>query len=208
MRTTPRFITFEGPEGAGKSTHIALAADALRRRGVRVVVTRQPGGSRLSAAFRRLLLDGGEGMTPLAELFLYEADRAQHMDDVIRPALKRGQWVLCDRFTDSTLAYQGAGRGLDQATIRALNQIASGGMEPDLTVLIDVPVRRGLALARQAKRKHDRLERAGLAFHERVRRGFLALARQHPRRFRVVRQQPDVDSTQALVQAALSRLLP
>src|SRR5580704_11025155 len=115
------FISFEGPEGSGKSTHIARLADTLRAAGVPVKLTREPGGSPLGVAFRRILLEQGDGLTPLSELFLYEADRAQHVQDVIKPALAAGNIVLCDRFTDSTLAYQGWGRGLDRRAIHTLN---------------------------------------------------------------------------------------
>jgi dTMP kinase len=193
------FITFEGPEGSGKTTHIQLLASFLRKCGRRVLVTREPGGSVLAKAFRRLLLETGDGLVPLAELFLYEADRAQHVEETILPALKSGQIVLCDRFTDSTVAYQGCGRGLDRKGIQVLNRIASKGLVPRLTVLLDVPAGRGLEQARRKKNRHDRLERAGLAFHERVRQGFLNLAKKEPKRFRVVRQQKTIEQTQKLI---------
>ena len=196
-------ITLEGPEGSGKSTHIELLASYLRKEGHKVMVTREPGGTPLAHAFRRLLLETGDGLVPLAELFLYEADRAQHVEETVLPALKRGWIVLCDRYTDSTLAYQGDGRGLDKKKIRTLNEAASSGLKPDLTILLDVPAARGLGLARRKKNRHDRLERAGLAFHRRVRRGFLKLAVQEPKRFRVVEQQNDRKDTQALIRKAV-----
>jgi dTMP kinase len=198
-------ITFEGPEGSGKTTHIHLLASFLRKRGRRVLITREPGGSGLAKAFRRLLLETGDGLVPLAELLLYEADRAQHVQETILPALKRGQIVLCDRFTDSTAAYQGYGRGLDMKGIQILNRIASKGLVPRLTVLLDVPSGRGLAQARRKKNRHDRLERAGLAFHQRVRRGFLKLARMDPKRFCVIRQQKTVKQTQEMIRNCLIR---
>ncbi|HVO32813.1 MAG TPA: dTMP kinase [Elusimicrobiota bacterium] len=200
-------ITFEGPEGSGKSTHIRLLAQYLKSRGRSVFVTRQPGGSAIAAPLRTILLQTGEGLTALAELFLYEADRAQHVDELIRPALTRGAVVLCDRFTDSTVAYQGFGRGLDLQLVRSLNAAAAQGVKPQLTILLDVPVERGLRLASKAKRGSDRLERAGLAFHRRVRRGFLALAAREPRRFRLVRQQIDPAATQARIRSAVDRYL-
>ena len=200
-------ITFEGPEGSGKSTHIALLADALRRQGRRVLVTREPGGSPLGVAFRRILLEEGDDLSPMAELFLYEADRAQHVDDVIRPALAKGATVLCDRFTDSTLAYQGWGRGIDRAAIATLNRIAAHGVAPRLTILLDVPVERGLKQAHARKKGHDRLERAGLAFHRRVRNGFLALAKKEPRRFKVIAQQKTIEDTQAMIRNAVQQSL-
>ena len=202
-------ISFEGPEGSGKSTHIQLLKSYLAG-GVRsVIITREPGGTTLAKAFRRLLLETGDGILPLAELFLYEADRAQHVEETVLPALKRGDIVLCDRYTDSTLAYQGFGRGLDKNVIRTLNRIASQDLIPDLTILLDVPVERGLRQAHAKKKGHDRLERAGLAFHNRVRRGFLALARREPKRFCVVKQQKDLKDTQALIRGAVQKhLLP
>ena len=202
------FITLEGPEGSGKTTHIGLLAAHLRARGLAVVVTREPGGTPLAAGIRRLLLDSRGGMSPLAELFLYEADRAQHVRAVLEPALRRKRIVLCDRYTDSTLAYQGYGRRLPMKTIETLNAAAASGLRPDLTLLLDVPVRRGLMQAKRKKRRHDRMERAGIAFHRRVRRGFLALAKREPKRFRVIPQQADIRDTQKRIQETVDALLP
>jgi dTMP kinase len=168
-----------------------------------VLVTREPGGTPLAQAFRSLLLETGDGLVPLAELFLYEADRAQHVEQIILPALKKGWIVLCDRYTDSTVAYQGDGRGLDRKKIAVLNKIASIGLEPDLTILLDVPVERGLRQAMHKKNRHDRLERAGMAFHQRVRRGFLRLAKKEPRRFRVIQQQENIKQTQEMIRHCL-----
>lgn len=201
------FITFEGPEGSGKSTHIKLLAAYLRSKRHRVRLTREPGGSALAAGIRSLLLDGQDGLSPMAELFLYEADRAQHVHEVVLPALRKGETVLCDRYTDSTVAYQGFGRGLDKKTIEALNRIASQSLKPSRTILLDVPVERGLKLAKKKKNKHDRLERAGLSFHRRVRNGFLALARREPKRFRVVRQQATIGATQEQIRQALRGMI-
>ncbi len=201
------FITFEGPEGSGKSTHIRLLGAYLRARGRRVLLTREPGGTALATGIRKLLLDGGDGLSPMAELFLYEADRAQHVHETLAPALRQGKTVLCDRYTDSTVAYQGYGRRLDRKAVNALNAIASAGLRPHLTILLDVPVKRGLKLAKQKKNRHDRLERAGFAFHERVRAGFLQLAKKEPNRFRVVMQQKDVQETQRRVREAVDRYL-
>ncbi len=202
------FITFEGPEGSGKSTHIQKLASFLRARGRKVVVTREPGGTDLAAGIRQLLLEGGEGLSSMAELFLYEADRAQHVAEVVLPALRKGHLVLCDRYTDSTVAYQGYGRGLSMKAVTGLNQIASQGVKPDLTILLDVPVERGLKLAHRKKKRHDRLERAGLAFHNRVRKGFLALAKKEPKRFRVVQQQESIEETQLLIRKAIHAVIP
>lgn len=207
MAKTGSFITFEGPEGSGKSTHIQLLAPYLKAQGYRVTVTREPGGTMLAVHLRKVLLDTGEGLSALAELLLYEADRAQHVQERVRPSLARGEIVLCDRYTDSTTAYQGFGRRLNQAMIAQLNAIASGNLKPHLTVLLDVSVERGLRQAHRRKKGHDRLERAGLAFHKRVRRGYLHLARREPRRFRVIRQRATVAETQRLIREAVVKFL-
>jgi dTMP kinase len=206
------FITFEGPEGSGKSTHIKQLARWLRspdgwRPGQSVLVTREPGGTGLAKTLRRVLLHAKTPVSPLAELLLYEADRAQHMAECVLPALKRGQTVLCDRFADSTVAYQGYGRGLDLPLIHTLNRIASFGRKPDLTILLDVPADRGLRQASARKNSHDRLERAGLAFHQRVRRGFLKLAAREPQRFRVIKQQNTITKTQNLIRKCIEEFL-
>jgi dTMP kinase len=194
------FITLEGPEGSGKSTQTKLLCAALERAGRRVVRTREPGGTPLAERVRGVLLDPSHEISPMAELLMYEAARAQHVEDVIRPALARGAVVVCDRFTDATLAYQGWGRGLPKERIRVLNEIASGGLSPDLTLLLDVPVEEGLARARAlpkgragAGKKGDRLERETVAFHRRVRAGYLALAKREPGRFRVIRWKDGVE---------------
>ncbi len=185
-----RFITFEGTEGCGKSTQVRLLADRLRQLGYQVRTTREPGGCALADAIRRILLDpGSSDMDALTELFLYAAARAQHVAEVIRPALARGEIVLCDRFADATLAYQGYGRGLDIETIRHLNELATGGLQPDLTLLLELPLATGLerAISRNSGAEQDegRFEQEALAFHERVRDGYLDLAR-NEERFRVV----------------------
>jgi len=189
-----RFITFEGGDGTGKTTQIRALENYLTSQGKTCVITREPGGTALGAMLRRVLLEAGEA--PIArssELFLYLADRAQHVSEVIRPAVAAGSTVLCDRFTDSTLAYQGYGRGLDLPLLRQFNSVADDGMRPDLTLLLDCPIEVGLGrtVGRQAKSlsdapKEDRFEREKLEFHERVRAGYLELARQEPDRFRVV----------------------
>ena len=183
------FVTFEGIEGSGKSTHLRQLAVELRRRGRDVLETREPGATRAGAAIRDLLLAAdGAPLTPLAELFLYCADRTQHLDEVVRPALAAGRIVLCDRFSDSTIAYQGYGRGLPLDTVRALDASARRGLEPTLTILLDCPVAEGLARARGRARSAapDRFEAEASAFHERVRAGFLELAAASPARFVVV----------------------
>lgn len=181
-----RFITLEGPEGAGKSTHLALLAERLRAAGVPVLTTREPGGTRLGEAVRALLQydAAGEAPTPTAELLLFLACRAQLMDEVIRPALERGEWVLSDRFCDSTFAYQGYGRGMDLAELKALNRFATHAWKPDLTVLLDIPEEE--SRARVAGRgKADRFEREREDFHRRVAEGFRALAKGSARILRI-----------------------
>jgi len=185
-----RFITFEGTEGCGKSTQVHLLAEKMRQFGYQVCTTREPGGCSIADAIRQILLDpASSGMDSLSELFLYAAARAQHMVEVIRPALARGEIVLCDRFTDATLAYQGYGRGLNIETIRNLNHIATDGLQPDLTLLLDIPLSTGLdrAIHRNAGENsaEGRFEQEELAFHERVRNGYQQLAREEER-FRMV----------------------
>lgn len=185
-----RFITLEGPEGAGKTVIAKRLAGELERRGREVVSTREPGGTRLGERLRSILLsqraDEGEApVDPRADALLFNAARAQLVAEVIRPALERGAIVLCARFTDSTLAYQGYGTGLPIEQLRAVAAIATGGLVPDRTVLLDVPPTIGLGRKRGASR--NRFEASfDLAFHERVRAGFLALAASEPGRFRVV----------------------
>lgn len=166
------FITFEGPEGGGKSTQVALLADALRGEGHPVLVSREPGGGgEFGERVRRILLEGGE-VEPLAELFLFLADRAQHVATVIRPAIEAGMIVICDRYADSTAVYQGIARGLGLERTRELNAMATGGLVPDVTFLLDLPVTEGLARIPEG----DRLDRESVQFHEAVRQGFLQIA--------------------------------
>lgn len=181
------FITFEGPEGSGKSTQIRLLADTLKRRGLKVTVTREPGGSPVGQEIRCLLLNTPVQPAPDAELLLFLADRADHVAKVIRPALERGEVVLCDRYADSTFAYQGGGRGLPMERLRRLNREATGGLGPRLTFLMDLPVEVGLVRAgKREGGKKDRMEKEHLAFHRRVRAAFLRFAKAEPKRFKVL----------------------
>jgi len=199
------FIAFEGGEGVGKSTQLRRAAAWLRERGNDVVETREPGGTPLGAQLRALVLDPSASITPRAEALLYAADRAQHVDTVIRPALDAGAIVLTDRYVDSTLAYQGAGRGLSDA--RAITDWATGGLLPDLTVLLDLDPVAGLDRA-GARSAPDRVEGASLAFHQAVRAGFLALAADEPDRYAVIDAGQPEDEVAAAVREALSAHLP
>ena len=180
------FVTFEGGEGTGKSTQIARLAERLRARGIDPVITREPGGTPLAEGIRALLLDAGGAPGPLAEAFLMEAARADLVAHVIRPALAEGRVVLCDRYDDSTLAYQGAGRGLDPAMLRGWSRAATGGLTPDLTLLIDLDPAAGLERRAAAAGEPNRLDREPREFHARVRDAYLALARAEPERFLVL----------------------
>lgn len=183
------FITFEGPEGSGKSTALAAVKRALARRGVPVLFLREPGGTAISEKIREVLLDRAHGkMTALTELFLYLAARAQITQELIRPALEKGTLVICDRYHDSTVAYQGYAGGLPLKLIEGIGRVAKDGVEPDLTLVFDVDTETGLRRAGRG----DRMERKSLDFHRRVRRGFLALAGRSPKRIRVVRDERDL----------------
>lgn len=202
-------ITFEGGEGSGKTTQIALLAAFLEGMGVRVRVTREPGGTELGERLRRLLLapaEEGLALAPLAEALIFAASRAELVAEVIAPALAAGEVVLCDRFGDSTLAYQGYGLGLDLARLRALNRIAAQGVEPDLTLLLDLPPDEAVARVRE-RGGSDRITARDAGFHARVREGFLALARAHPDRFRVLDGRRAADELAAQVRAAVTGLL-
>lgn len=202
------FITFEGVEGCGKSTQIALLRDFLAHAGHDVIVTREPGGTPIAEAIRHVLLDpANEAMNATAELLLYEAARAQHVHEKIIPALAAGQVVLCDRFADSTTAYQGAGRGQAPEILNGLHRMATGGVWPDLTLLLDVPVLTGLERARNRGRK-DRIEQESVDFHQRVRDGFLALAAAEPDRIRVISGDATVAQVHHAICRAVEAVLP
>lgn len=207
------FITFEGIEGCGKSTQVELLSRMLEEMGKPVLVTREPGGCPIADKIRAILLDAdNRALAPLAELLLYAAARAQHVTEVIRPALDAGKIVVCDRFTDATLAYQGYGRSLDAVLIRTLNGLAADGISPDMTVLLDCPAEVGLkrALARIENTegaREERFEQESLRFHRAVRQGYLSLAADDPGRFLVVDGTLDIRETASIISTAvLSRL--
>jgi dTMP kinase len=182
------FITFEGIEGCGKTTQIKRLTRNLEKEGVRCKATLEPGGTAVGRKIRRILLDSrNRTLTPLAELMLYEADRAQHVEELIKPALNQGFWVLSDRFFDATVVYQGFARGQDGKLIGALNEKATQGLVPDLTFLLDCPVEVGLARATSRNNKgQDRFEQEKIAFHRKVREGYLELARKDRKRYVVI----------------------
>ena len=183
------FITFEGGDGCGKTTQIKLLDDYLRNKGYKTLLTREPGSKGLGVKLREILLNYDGEVSPVCESFLFLADRAQHVDCIIKPALEEGVIVLCDRHTDSTVAYQGYGRGLDLEQIHSLNKIATSGLKPNLTIVLDVDVETS---QKRVGSEKDRMESAGIEFFERVRQGFLEIATQEPERVKVV------DSTQTI----------
>jgi len=206
-----RLISFEGIEGAGKTTQLAIAAAYLARKGIPCLATSEPGDTHLGAAIRELLLHAGHHvMTAEAEVLLFAADRAQHVAEVLRPALARGLVVLCDRFTDATLAYQGFGRGLERDALAFLNHFATASLRPELTLLFDLPAEEGLRRAQSRGTKGgsaDRIEAETLAFHRRIRDGYLELATAEPGRFRVVAAAAGIEVVARQVQSHLDVFL-
>ena len=204
-----RFIVFEGGEGAGKSTQARLLADALRDRGLEVVLTREPGGTEGAEAIRRLLLDpAGPGWEPEAEALLFAAARSDHVARLIRPALERGAWVICDRFIDSTRAYQGGGGGLSDEDILELHRIGSGGLLPDLTILLEAVADEIAArLARRDGGESDRIGGREAQFHERVGQAFRRIARAEPARFVRIDGSGSAEATHRVLLDALAPLL-
>jgi dTMP kinase len=199
-----RLIAFEGVEGAGKSTQVELLRQALEKAGHRVVTTREPGGTPLGEQVRSILLDPASALEARTEALLFAASRAQLVEQVIRPALERGEVVLCDRYLDSSLAYQGAARGLGVEAVAAINRFATAGLVPDLVVLLRLDPAEGLARGRGGR---DRIERQDLEFHRRVARGFLDLAAADPDRFVVIDAAAPPDQVAAEVRAAVLRTL-
>lgn len=208
MTSPARFISLEGIEGAGKSTLARALESALRERGLSVLVTREPGGSPLAEQLRTLVLERGpECITPTAETLLMFAARSIHIENRIRPALEQGQWVICDRYSDATRAYQGAGRGVDSALIEGLAQAVHAQFWPQRTLLLDLPVAQGLARARARHGGGDRFEDQDHRFFERVRARYLRLAADEPQRVRLIDATPEPQRVAANALAALSDLL-
>lgn len=203
-----RFITLEGGEGAGKSTQARRLADRLRERGIQVVQTREPGGSPGAEALRGLLVEGGaDRWSPLSETLLMYAARSDHLERVIRPALESGAWVVCDRFSDSTRAYQGAGGGVPPEVIEQLDRAVVGDDRPDLTLVFDLPVEAGLARAAARAGGEARFESKGVEFHNRLRQGFLAIAMAEADRCRVIDAARPMDEVSETVWRAVVEAL-
>ncbi|MDZ4113759.1 MAG: dTMP kinase [Brevundimonas sp.] len=203
------FITFEGGEGTGKSTQVARLVERLRARDLEVVQTREPGGSQGAEEIRNLALNGDAGRwSPTTETLLMYAARSDHLERTIRPALEAGRWVVCDRFADSSRAYQGAGGGTPAEFIETLDAAIVGSTQPDLTLVFDLPVEVGLERAFGRGLFETRFESKGLEFHERLRRGFLAIAAAHPERCVVIDADGDQDTVEARVWAAVEARLP
>jgi dTMP kinase len=202
-----QFITVEGIEGVGKSTNIDFIAGLVEAAGHTVLKTREPGGTPMAETIRDMLLEHGHEPVPdVAELLLFFASRALHLHNVIRPALERGEWVICDRFTDASRAYQGSGRGLDLARINTLAEWVHDGLDPDLTILLDAPADIGLTRA-GARSSADRLESEQASFYGRVRKGYLEIAAAEPERFFVVDASQSLEDVQAAIAEAVGRFL-
>lgn len=203
-----KFITFEGGEGVGKSTNIEFCRQLIEQQGMDVIVTREPGGTEIAEIIREQLLKKThkEKMSDVAELLLVFAARAQHIEAFVKPALERGTWVLCDRFTDSTIAYQGYGRGLALSTITQLKTIAQMGVEPDITFLLDAPIEIGMSRAK-ARGPADRFEVEQLDFFSRVREGFLAIAQESPERVKRIDASQELINVQQNLKTAMASLL-
>jgi dTMP kinase len=196
-----KFITFEGSEGCGKSTQSKLLSLYLKKRGYSVVYLREPGGIKISEKIRKILLDAkNDSMSPACETLLYMAARAQVVNEIITPALKKRKIVVCDRFLDSTIAYQGYGLGMDINLIKVVGKSVTGGIKPDLTILLDLPVKKGLMHRRSRK---DRIEKRSLGYHTRVRKGYLRLAASDPKRIKIVK----VDKNKSVTQGQIRNLV-
>jgi dTMP kinase len=200
------FITFEGMEGCGKSTHSKLLVNYLKNRGYPCIHTREPGGTNLGEEIRVTLLKSKNiNISDLAELFLFEACRAQLVKDVIKPALNKKKIVICDRFSDATLSYQGYGGNVDINMIKTLNRLATGNLSPDMTLLLDIDTAKGLK--RAGRKGVDRMELKGIAYHKKVRNGYLKLAKVDPKRIKVIKVDGAIDRVQAIIRKEVERVI-
>lgn len=191
MKNKSLFITFEGIDGCGKSTQRNLLAEYLQSKGIEILLTREPGAKGLGEKFREILLNYDGAVSSNCEAFLFLADRAQHIDTIVKPALEAGKIVLCDRHTDSTVAYQGYGRGVDLDQIKMLNTLATSGLKPDITFVFDIDVETSLGRVGKSK---DRMESAGIEFFEKVRNGYIELAKAEPERVKVINSKDSIES--------------
>jgi len=200
-----KFITFEGSEGSGKSTQSKLLYRYLKGKGFKVSYLREPGGTKVSEKIRKILLDHkNDSMTPMAEMLLYMAARAQVVNEIIAPALKKGKIVICDRFLDSTIAYQGYGLGIDIKLIKAVGEFAVSGINPGLTIFLDLPLKKGLSHRQYSK---DRIEKRSLVYHSRVLRGYFKLAALEPKRIKIVKVDKDKNKTQSEIRELVDKFL-
>lgn len=197
------FITFEGADGCGKTTQIELLNKYLQEKGMKTLLTREPGSKGLGVKLREILLNYDGEVSPTAESFLFLADRAQHIDCIIKPAVRQGTIVLCDRHTDSTVAYQGYGRGLDIEQIHSLNKIATGGMKPNLTIVFDIDVETSMSRVGSNK---DRMESAGIEFFNRVRNGYLEIAKAEPERVKIINSSDTIENIHKKVVELIEQL--
>ncbi|AKL97445.1 dTMP kinase [Endomicrobium proavitum] len=206
------FITIEGGEGSGKTSNSLLLKKYLESKGFKVLLTREPGGTVAAESIRKILLNPKSKLTPLSELFLYEAARAQHIEEIVRPALKSGAVVICDRFTDATVAYQGFARKLDLSLINKLNAAASGKLIPELTIYLDINPKTGLKKAKNLDKESygvsgDRIEMESFEFHKNVRKGYLAQAKKYPKRIKVVKTDKDINKTWSAIKKEIDAKL-
>jgi len=199
-----KFITFEGSEGCGKSTQSKLLFDYLKSKGLKVTYLREPGGVVLSESIREILLNPKSEICPEAETLLYMAARAQVVEEIIKPGLNRGEIIICDRFLDSTIAYQGYGLGIDIKLIKSIGSFTTQGIKPSLTIFLDLPVKSGLFYRNNCQ---DRIEQRPVSYHQKVRRGYLALAKEEPRRIKIVKVESDKDKTQANIREIVNGIL-
>lgn len=204
MQNKGLFITFEGADGCGKTTQLKLLAEFLKEKGFEVLITREPGGKGLGEKIREILLNYDGDVSPNCESFLFLADRAQHIDTIVKPAVEAGKIVLCDRHTDSTLAYQGYGRGVDLDRLKMLNKLATRGFVPDLTFVFDIDVE--TSMSRVGKEK-DRMESAGIEFHQKVREGYLEIAKAEPERVKVLNAKNSIEGIFEQVKKIIENVL-
>ena len=200
-----KFITFEGSEGSGKSTQSKLLYQYLKRKGFKVICLREPGGTKISEKIRKILLDSrNDSITPITEMLLYMTARSQLVSKIIKPALKKGKIVICDRFLDSTIAYQGYGLGVDIKLIKYVGKFVTSGIKPDLTIFLDLPLKKGLKHRQFSK---DRIERRSLAYHSRVRQGYLMIIHSEPQRIKMVKVERDKNKTQSEIKKLVDKFL-